>query len=64
MLADKYCLDKLKALAHEKLSDAVGKYYNSENSLEAAREICEIELLAPKTVVVEAFARKYKELFN
>ncbi|TLS30898.1 hypothetical protein PpBr36_02279 [Pyricularia pennisetigena] len=58
VLADKYYLNKLKAFAHKKFSDAVDKYYNSENFLKTAKEIYEMELL------VGAFARNYKELLG
>lgn len=64
MLADKYCLDKLKALSQTKFRDAAGKYYSSEDFLQAAREVYKMELQALKAEVVGTFARNHEELLR
>ncbi|ELQ33847.1 hypothetical protein OOU_Y34scaffold00864g3 [Pyricularia oryzae Y34] len=64
VLADKYCLDKLKALSQTKFRDAAGKYYSSEDFLQAAREVYKMELQALKAEVVGTFARSHEELLR
>ncbi|KAI6344750.1 hypothetical protein MCOR25_011068 [Pyricularia grisea] len=64
VLADKYCLDKLKALSQTKFRDAAGKYYSSEDFLQAAQEVYDMKLQALKAEVVGAFARNYEELLR
>lgn len=64
VLANKYCLDKLKALSQTKFRHAAGKYYSSEDFLQAAREVYKMELQALKAEVVAAFAHNCEELLR